>query len=64
MAKNILNSTEEISGNHFGIPVKNRTYPSCYTYNVIIMLAKRLIKKEHQVKNKKELYGKLAERII
>ena len=64
MAENILQPTEEINGNHFGIPVRNKVYPSCYRYNIIIMLAKRLLKKELQTENKKELFKKLIERIM
>ena len=35
---------------HFGIPIKNRNYPSCYRYNVVIMLAKKLIKEDTEKK--------------
>ena len=30
----------------FDVIIKNKHYPSCYQYNVLIMLAKRLISEE------------------
>ena len=41
-----LTDTDTIEGEHFGLPVRKKNYPSCYQYNVLIMLAKRLIKEE------------------
>ncbi|GEM_PF-6026374 len=37
---------EESEDKFFDVIVKNRHYPSCYQYNVLIMLAKRLISEE------------------
>ena len=56
---------------YFDIEVQNKKYPSCYQYNVLIMLAKRLIKKEEEkqelvssCKNRWNLDKQLAEKII
>ena len=49
---------------HFGIPIKNKNYPSCYTYNVLVMLAKRLVKEEKLKSNRHKLDQKLVKRII
>ena len=35
-----------IEEKYFDIPIHKKDYPSCYQYNVLIMLAKRLIKEE------------------
>ena len=37
--------------NYFDVKVKNKSYPSCYQYNILIMLAKRLIKTEQENQN-------------
>ncbi len=51
---------------HFGVKVQNKNYPSCYQYNVLIMLAKRLIEEEKLAgnNNKNCLQEKLIYRII
>ncbi len=43
-----LAAEESIEGEHFGLPVYKKNYPSCYQYNVLIMLAKRLIKEDER----------------
>lgn len=54
---------------HFNLPVQERKYPSCYQYNVLIMLAKRLIKEEEMedktksCPNRSFLERRLAKRI-
>ena len=40
----------DIAEKHFGIPIQKRSYPSCYQYNVLIMLAKRLIKEDNRLR--------------
>ena len=63
-----LTDTDTIEGKHFGLPVHKRNYPSCYQYNVLIMLAKRLLKDEGKradmFANRLHLDKKLAERIV
>ncbi len=57
-----------IEGSHFGIPVHKRNAPSCYQYNVLIMLAKRLIKEDEQrtniFTNRLHLDRKFAKKIL
>lgn len=52
---------------HFDVEIVQKNYPSCYRYNVLIMLAKRLIKKQEEkeyiCKNRWCLDKKLAARI-
>ena len=36
---------------YFNIIVKNKKYPSCYHYNILIMLAKRLVEKDDEILN-------------
>ena len=67
----IDNSTEEliytdtIEGKHFGVPIHKKNYPSCYQYNVLIMLAKRLIKEDaDKFANRLHLDKKFAEKIF
>ena len=36
---------------YFNLKVQNKRYPSCYQYNVLIMLAKRLINEDEQNQN-------------
>ena len=45
---NDLAGTDIIEGRYFGLPIYKKIYPSCYQYNVLIMLAKRLIKEEER----------------
>ena len=59
-----LADTDSIEGKHFGVPIYKREYPSCYQYNVLIMLAKRLIKEENNFVNRLHLDRKFAERIF
>ncbi len=33
---------------YFNVKIRNKEYPSCYHYNVLVMLAKRLIKEEEE----------------
>ena len=47
VVKNKIENTS-VEEKHFGIPIHKRDYPSCYQYNVLIMLAKRLIKEESE----------------
>ncbi|MBI2995269.1 MAG: hypothetical protein HYY52_00965 [Candidatus Melainabacteria bacterium] len=35
---------------YFDIPIKKKNYPSCYNYNLLIMLAKKLIKQDSYYK--------------
>ena len=37
-----------VENTYFNIKVQNKKYPSCYQYNLLIMLAKRLLKDETQ----------------
>ena len=57
-----------IEDKHFGIPIHKRDYPSCYQYNVLIMLAKRLLREEKEKTNilsiKSHLEKKLIKRIL
>ena len=43
-------SNREESELHFNVPIKkhNELYPSCYHYNILVMLAKRLVKEEQE----------------
>ena len=60
-----LTDPDTIEGNHFGLPIHKRNYPSCYQYNVLIMLAKRLIKEEAgNFANRMHLDRNFAKRII
>lgn len=58
-----LYSTYETSEEecYFNIPIRKKVYPSCYQYNVLIMLAKRLIEKEENTINicqrRRNLFG-------
>lgn len=36
------------SEKYFNIEVKQKEFPSCYTYNVLVMLAKRLVRNQEQ----------------
>ena len=49
---------------YFGIPIKNKKFPSCYRQNVLVMLAKRLITDDNKKNNRCTLDVKLAKRII
>ena len=51
---------------YFNLKVQNKKYPSCYQYNVLIMLAKRLINEDGQNQNSVNWYleRKLAREII
>ncbi|OGI10273.1 MAG: hypothetical protein A3I68_07740 [Candidatus Melainabacteria bacterium RIFCSPLOWO2_02_FULL_35_15] len=59
----IKNKVENINPEekYFDIPVYKKKYPSCYQYNVLIMLAKRLIKQDA---NRMYLDKKFSERIL
>ena len=63
-----LADTNTLAGEHFGLPVYRRNYPSCYQYNVTIMLAKRLLKQDKQnadkFANRLHLDRRFAERIF
>ena len=65
---NNLTDTDSIEEQHFGLPIQKKNYPSCYQYNVLIMLAKRLIKEEKQsadtFANRLHLDRKFANRIF
>ena len=61
---NDLAGKDTFEGEHFGLPVYRRNYPSCYQYNVTIMLAKRLIREENNFVNRLHLDRKFAERIF
>ncbi len=61
---------EEPEDKFFDVIIKNKHYPSCYQYNVLIMLAKRLINEENRKeevskawRNRPTLDRKLVERI-
>lgn len=41
-------NTSEQEEEYFNIKIRNKNYPSCYRYNVLIMLAKKLINQEKQ----------------
>ena len=68
-------SSDEVENEmHFNVPVKkqNKAYPSCYQYNILVMLAKRLIEEEQEKQRKIfnpcisrwHLDRKLANRIV
>ena len=59
-----LTKADTIEGSHFGLPIYKKHYPSCYQYNVLIMLAKRLIKEENKFSNRFHLDKKLLEKIV
>ena len=62
-----LTRVDTIEDKYFGLPVHKKNYPSCYQYNVLIMLAKRLIKEEKESADKfsrLHLDRKFAERIF
>lgn len=67
-SREIINGTTHVDDRYFDIEIRNRKFPSCYRYNVLIMLAKRLIKEEENkvniLKNRRELELKLAQKII
>lgn len=49
-SRNTFVKSKPVSEKYFDLEIKNKQYPSCYQYNVLIMLAKRLInedKKNH-----------------
>ena len=58
-----LIDADTIEGEHFGLPVYKKNYPSCYQYNVIIMLAKRLLKEEKKQEEKKQNADRFANRL-
>ena len=37
-----------VKDKYFDIQIQNKIYPSCYQYNILVMLAKRLIKEDEQ----------------
>lgn len=48
-AENLYSAYETSeSERYFNIPIKKKVYPSCYQYNVLVMLAKRLIQQEQE----------------
>ncbi len=65
---NDLIDKDVIEGEYFGLPIHKRNYPSCYQYNVIVMLAKRLIKEDRErtdrLSNRMHLDRKITERIF
>lgn len=68
VVKNQINDTNNHE-KYFNVDVQNKKYPSCYQYNILIMLAKRLIKREQETminacKNRAFLDRKLAEKIV
>lgn len=36
---------------YFNVRIKKKDYPSCYQYNVLVMLAKRLLREEQELKS-------------
>ena len=51
MSDDVVNynkSCSEANDKYFNITLKKRSYPSCYHYNILIMLTKRLINKESE----------------
>ena len=42
----------------FDVIVKNKHYPSCYQYNVLIMLAKRLISEDDRKEDSYKVWRK------
>lgn len=59
-----INTQEE----YFNLKVQNKKYPSCYHYNILVMLAKRLVKQDQNkvnvCQNRWRLNRKLVERIV
>ncbi len=64
------NKNEFVGEKYFNLQIKNKNYPSCYQYNVLIMLAKRLISENQELETKDEyqyqeaLTKKLVSKII
>ena len=46
----VKNDLPEISAyeEYFNVKVQNKKYPSCYHYNILVMLAKRLVKEDQE----------------
>ncbi len=65
---NDLVDADIIEGEHFGLPIYKKKYPSCYQYNVLIMLAKRLLNEDKekacQFANRLHLDRAFAKRIL
>ena len=59
-----LIETDIIEGEHFGLPIHKKNYPSCYRYNVLVMLAKRLIREENNFANRLCLDKQFVKRIL
>ena len=61
-------NTNSQAEEYFDIKIQKKYYPSCYQYNVLIMLAKKLIKQEKEnsttCNDRVILDEKLASRII
>lgn len=51
ITKNEINTGTGSIDEYFNIKIQNKKYPSCYQYNVLIMLAKRLIREEQEQVN-------------
>ncbi len=47
-----INNTQS-EDRYFNIKIQNKEYPSCYHYNVLVMLAKRLIQEDENENNDK-----------
>lgn len=48
--KTVASVKEKSEEDYFNLKIRNKEYPSCYQYNVLIMLAKRLIEEEKSEK--------------
>ena len=46
---NNFNQDSSTKDKYFDIEIHNKKYPSCYQYNVLVMLAKRLIKEDREL---------------
>lgn len=49
--KSYSDTNTQSGDEYFDVKIRNKKYPSCYQYNILIMLAKRLIKEEQEKVN-------------
>lgn len=49
---------------YFNLRIKNKNYPSCYQYNVLIMLAKRLISENQEPETDYEYQEALTKKLV
>ena len=65
LVKTCIGNTGQQSEKYFDIEIRKKKYPSCYQYNILVMLAKRLITETDKKCNYRwELDKTLAEKIV